>query len=164
LMRQPLTAKMCPPEGLKQQAVVMGQPHWACRVGYALSAAWGVDKAALGVEVGAVMCFYVLACWFAACEQPLPGCPVVSCTLYLAPAVDIAPPPQCMYLALPCFELVLCAGCAAAAGVRRLRLAATARSHGSAALPHGAGPRIRDAARTLGCPNRSIHSPPGTPR
>ncbi|WIA30512.1 hypothetical protein OEZ86_000596 [Tetradesmus obliquus] len=41
---------MCPPEGLKQQVVVMGQPHWACRVGYALTAAWGVDKAALGVE------------------------------------------------------------------------------------------------------------------
>ncbi|KAF6259564.1 hypothetical protein COO60DRAFT_1700751 [Scenedesmus sp. NREL 46B-D3] len=50
LMRQPLTAKMCPPEGLKQQAVLMGQPHWACRVGYALSAACAVDKAATHVE------------------------------------------------------------------------------------------------------------------
>jgi hypothetical protein len=54
LLRQPLVARMCPPEGLKQQSVVMSQPHWACRVGYALSAAWGVDKAALGVEVSRV--------------------------------------------------------------------------------------------------------------
>lgn len=65
LLRQPLAARMCPPEGLKQQAVVMGQPHWACRVGYALTAAWGVDKAALGVEVGVVAlaaCVFLLLC------------------------------------------------------------------------------------------------------
>lgn len=53
-MRQPLSAKMCPPEGLKQQAALMAQPHWACRVAYVIAAAGGVDKAELGVQVGGV--------------------------------------------------------------------------------------------------------------